>query len=81
MIFFRGKFVNVSSDFSDLQSIEKNLAAAHRSYESALSRLTSGSRSFLARAERLRDLGAKTSRRIKKLISDSCLFELYNSVS
>ena len=60
----RGLFYDSAKDFlSDLQSIEKNLAAAHRSYESALSRLTSGSRSFLARAERLRDLGAKTSRR------------------
>lgn len=59
-----GLLYDSAKDFlSDLQSIEKNLAAAHRSYESALSRLTSGSRSFLARAERLRDLGAKTSRR------------------
>ncbi len=59
-----GLLYDSAKDFlNDMQNIEKNLTAAHRSYESALSRLTSGSRSFLSRAERLRDLGAKTSRR------------------
>ena len=58
-----GLLYDSAKDFlTDLQNIEKNLNAAHRSYESAISRLTSGSRSFLSRAERLRDLGAKTSR-------------------
>lgn len=66
-----GLLYDSAKDFlSDLQSIEKNLAATHRSYESALSRLTSGSRSFLARAERLRDLGAKTSRRPRQYKKD-----------
>ncbi len=59
-----GLLYDSAKDFiNDLESIEKNLNAAHRSYESAISRLTSGSRSFLSRAERLRELGAKTSRR------------------
>lgn len=58
-----GLLYDSAKDFlSDMESINKNLTAAQRSYESALARLTNGSRSFIARAERLRDLGAKTSR-------------------
>lgn len=58
-----GLLYDTAKDFmSDLQGVEKSLHAAQKSYESALARLTSGSRSFLARAERLRDLGAKTTK-------------------
>lgn len=58
-----GLLYDTAKDFiSDLEGIDRSLNAARRSYESALSRLTNGSRSFLSRAERLRDLGAKTSR-------------------
>lgn len=58
-----GLLYDSAKDFlSDMESINKNLTAAQRCYESALARLTNGSRSFIARAERLRDLGAKTSR-------------------
>ncbi|MDE6339263.1 MAG: DNA recombination protein RmuC, partial [Muribaculaceae bacterium] len=52
-----GLLYDTAKDFiSDLEGVEKGLNTARRSYESALSRLTNGSRSFLARAERLRDL-------------------------
>ncbi|MDE7437553.1 MAG: DNA recombination protein RmuC [Muribaculaceae bacterium] len=59
-----GLLYDSAKDFlSDLEGIDKSLNAARRSYESALSRLTNGSRSLMNRAERLRELGAKTSRR------------------
>lgn len=59
-----GLLYDSAKDFlSDLEGIDKSLNAARRSYESAISRLTNGSRSLMSRAERLRELGAKTSRR------------------
>lgn len=48
--------------FSDLQGVGKSLDSARKNYENALSRLNNGSRSFMARADRLRELGAKISR-------------------
>lgn len=58
-----GLLYDTAKDFiSDLEGVERGLNTARRSYEAALSRLTNGSRSFVARAERLRDLGAKTSK-------------------
>lgn len=59
-----GLLYDSAKDFlSDLEGIDKSLNAARRSYDAAVSRLTNGSRSLMSRAERLRDLGAKTSRR------------------
>lgn len=58
-----GLLYDSAKDFiNDLQGVEKGLNTARKSYEAAYSRLANGSRSFIARAERLRDLGAKTSR-------------------
>lgn len=59
-----GLLYDTAKDFlSDLQGIEKSLDNARRSYDNAMSRLTGSSRSFLSRAERLRELGAKTSKK------------------
>ncbi len=63
-----GLLYDSAKDFlTDLQGIEKSLNAAHKSYDNAMSRLTSGSRSFISRAERLRELGAKTSKKISEI--------------
>lgn len=47
---------------SDLQNIEKALNTAHKSYDSAVSRLSQGTRSFMQRAQKLRELGVRTKR-------------------
>ncbi len=58
-----GLLYDTARDFiSDLQGIEKNLDNARRSFDNAMSRLTNGSRSFMSRADRLKELGAKISR-------------------
>lgn len=59
-----GLLYDSARDFmSDMQMIEKNLDNARRSYDNAMSRLSNGARSLTARAERLRELGAKISRK------------------
>lgn len=60
-----GLLYDSANDFiSDLKNMERSIDTIRKSYDSAISRLTSGSRSFLARAERLRNLGAKTSKKL-----------------
>lgn len=60
-----GLLYDSAKDFiTDLQNVEKSLDSARKNYENAMRRLTAGSRSFIARAERLRDLGAKTSKKL-----------------
>ena len=49
---------------ADMQNVERNISLAAKACEAALSRLSSGPRSVLARAERLRSLGARASRRM-----------------
>ncbi|MBD5204538.1 MAG: DNA recombination protein RmuC [Bacteroidales bacterium] len=53
------RFVKFTSDFS---AIEQSLQRAHKAYEECRRDLASGSQSLVARAERLRELGARTSR-------------------
>ncbi len=54
----------VASFLEDFSKINRNIQAASRAYESSLKQLTGGSQSISARAERLRDMGAKMTRRI-----------------
>lgn len=54
----------VASFLEDFSKINRNIQAASRAYESSLKQLTGGSQSISARAERLRDMGAKVTRRI-----------------
>ena len=49
---------------ADMQNVERNISLAAKACDAALSRLSSGPRSVLARAERLRSLGARASRRM-----------------
>lgn len=46
----------------DMHSVEDHLKKARTSYESAFAKLTTGQRSIIARAERLKNMGAKTSK-------------------
>lgn len=50
---------------SDMAKIEQHLKSALDAFSSASSRLSESNRSVLARAERLRELGVKTARRLK----------------
>lgn len=54
----------VAGFVNDLQNVERNLGLAQKAYSAAFVKLTSGPRSVLSRAERLRDMGAKTTRRL-----------------
>ncbi len=54
----------VAGFVSDMQNIEKGLNVARNAYDSAFSKLTGSQRSIRSRAEKLKDLGAKTTRNI-----------------
>lgn len=54
----------VAAFLEDFSKINRNIQAAGRAYESSLKQLTGGSQSIAARAERLRGMGAKVTRRI-----------------
>lgn len=70
----------VDSFLKDFQAIEKGINATRNAYEGAMQKLTSGQRSIAARAERLKAMGAKTSRSIPpQFISDS--FDLTSEIS
>lgn len=49
---------------TDFEKIERNLQLSLKAYESSLNHITGGRQSLSARAERLRNLGAKVSKRI-----------------
>lgn len=53
-----------ASFVGELEDIERNLESLHKSYDRAYKTLTGGSQSLLRRAERLREMGAKTSRNV-----------------
>ena len=55
---------SIESFVRDLQGVETGLAKASKSYDAAYSKLVTGQRSVLARAERMKNLGAKTSKNI-----------------
>ncbi len=55
------RFVKFTNDFA---AIEAALQKAQRAYEDCCHDLNSGSQSLIARAERLRELGARTSKRL-----------------
>lgn len=55
---------SIESFVKELQGIETGLAKATKSYDSAFSKLVTGQRSVLARAERMKNLGAKTTKSI-----------------
>lgn len=54
----------VESFVRDFQSIEKGINTTRNAYDAAMQKLTSGARSVTARAERLKAMGAKTSKSI-----------------
>ena len=62
------KFVNFISDF---EAIGRNLQATRNAYDRGMDHLTKGSVSLTRRAEKLRELGAKTSKRIPESMLDS----------
>ncbi len=62
---------SIVSFVKDMRSVEDYLKKAGNSYDSAFSRLTSGQRSIIARAERLKNLGSKTSRNLPSDIISS----------
>lgn len=49
---------------SDFESIDRNLKASAKAYDKCLAHLSSGGSSLLRRSERLREMGAKTTKRI-----------------
>lgn len=55
---------SIESFTKEMQNIETSLAKASKSYEAAYSKLVGGQRSVIARAERLKILGAKTAKSI-----------------
>lgn len=55
---------SVAQFLKDMKNVERNLDAAKTAYLSATARLTDGPRSIVARAERLREMGAKNTRTI-----------------
>lgn len=66
----------VAAFASDLQNIERHLESAQSSYRGAYSKLVEGNQSVIRRAEKLRDLGARTTKRInERMLSDSILWE------
>lgn len=54
----------IASFVADFENIDKNIQASARAYEKCLHHLSSGNTSILRRSEKLRTLGAKTSRKI-----------------
>jgi len=50
---------------SDLERLGKNLTDSQKSYEAALNKLTSGRGNLMSRAEKLRELGAKTAKKLE----------------
>lgn len=62
---------------SELEGIRKGLDVARIAYDRALDKLSNGSRSVTARAERLRTLGIKTSRTIsEKILGDNTVTDI-----
>lgn len=55
---------SVESFLKDFQGIETSLKKATDSYHSAMGKLTTGPRSLVSRAERMKQMGAKTSKTI-----------------
>lgn len=55
---------SVASFVADMKSVERSIVSAHNTWKAAYSKLTESNRSITARAERLRDMGAKVSRHI-----------------
>lgn len=58
---------------SDMKKIEKNLSDAQRAYDACYKGLTQGGTSLVRRAERLRELGAKTSKVINERMREDSL--------
>lgn len=56
-----------ASFLTDFEKIERNLQLSLKAYETCKNHIAGGSRSLSARAERLRQMGAKTSRRIPEV--------------
>lgn len=54
----------VDAFIKDFQNIERGINSTRNAFDSAIQKLTSGQRSITARAERLKAMGAKTSRSI-----------------
>lgn len=61
------KFVNFVDDLTD---IGKKIDATKQSYESAQNKLISGKGNLVRRAEKIRELGAKTSKEFPKSLTD-----------
>lgn len=61
------KFVNFVDDLTD---IGRKLDSTHQSFEAAQNKLVSGKGNLIRRAEKIRELGAKTSREFPKAITD-----------
>ena len=55
----------------DLQDIEKNIKGTAKSYESAFNKLSSGKGNIITRIEKLKKLGAKTSKKLSREIVDN----------
>lgn len=54
----------------DLQDIEKHIKNTQKSYESAFNKLSSGKGNLITRIEKIKELGAKTSKKLAKGIVD-----------
>jgi DNA recombination protein RmuC len=60
-----GKMYDKFAGFvADMQNVEKNLGRATDAYGEAMRKLSSGTGNLLTRAQRLRELGAKTSKEL-----------------
>ncbi len=68
-----GNLYDKFSDFiKDLQSIGHSLDSAHKNYESALKKLSTGRGNLISRVEKIKKLGANTSKEIpSNLLIDS----------
>lgn len=64
----------VAAFVADMKMVEKNINAAEAAYRNAYSKLTGGSQSVISRAERLRNLGAKVSKRISDDVVSDAVF-------
>jgi DNA recombination protein RmuC len=54
----------------DLEDIGKKINATRSSYDDAMNKLTTGKGNLLRRAEKIRELGAKTSKELPKNLLD-----------
>ncbi len=66
------KFVNF---VEDLQSVGKQLDAAQKSYDGAMNKLTDGRGSLVKKVEKIRKLGANTSKTIHPILLDRAFNE------